>query len=153
MNTRWTQQREQGGSSITSLKNKLPSEAAKTKSQAANRIFQCRLGEGFASCISGEGSPKSPQIIDRRGATQECTSTPTWSPESVHLRATIRRSGEVHNKSMEPEVEARSTRLPRCTAPCECDETNVCIVWVSQRCCFLVRSRCVACKHDRRPNG
>ena len=73
MKTRWTQQREQGGSSITSLKNKLPSDAAETKSQAANRIFQCRLGEGVASFMSGDLSPKWKQMIDRRGATQECT--------------------------------------------------------------------------------
>jgi hypothetical protein len=43
MNTLWYQHREQGGSSITSLKNKLPNVETLAMIQHKNRIFQFEL--------------------------------------------------------------------------------------------------------------
>jgi hypothetical protein len=43
---------------MTSLKNRLPRDAAATNNQAANKIFQWRLGEAFVSVMTGDGTGK-----------------------------------------------------------------------------------------------
>ena len=43
---------------MISLKNRLPRDAAETNNQAANKIFQWRLGEAFVSVMTGDGTEK-----------------------------------------------------------------------------------------------
>jgi len=43
---------------MTSLKNRLPRDAAVTNNQAANKMFQWRLGEVFVSVMTGDGTGK-----------------------------------------------------------------------------------------------
>lgn len=115
MKTRWTQQREQGGSSITSLKNKLPSDAAETNSQAANRIFQCRLGEEFVSFIGEDLTRNESNSSD--GAVQ-----PRSAPQT-DLVARICTLARKHRRSREVRNECRNPRLNvslRFTGPLVC---------------------------------